>query len=84
MIRVEGISLVVRGVMVVVKVVVEDIKVVGIKAVVVVAVAAVVVAVDMDSRVFFMVKAVVVMEEVEEGRFSFLLYYFIVVMDFVV
>lgn len=83
MIRVEGISLVVRGVMVVVKVVVEDIKVVGIKAVVVV-VAAVVVAVDMDSRVFFMVKAVVVMEEVEEGRFSFLLYYFIVVMDFVV
>lgn len=84
MIRVEGISPVARGAMVVAKAVVEDTKVVGIKAVAVVAAAAAVVAVDMDSRALPMAKAVVVMEEVEEGRFSFLLYHLIVVMDFVV
>ena len=67
MIRVEGISPVARGAMVVAKVVVEVIKVVGIKAVVVVAAA---VAVDTDSRVLPMAKEVVVMEEVEEGRFQ--------------
>lgn len=83
MIRVEGISPVARGAMVVAKAVVEDTKVVGIKAVAVV-VAAAVVAVDMDSRALPMAKAVVVMEEVEEGRFSFSLYHLIVVMDFVV
>lgn len=69
MIRVEGISPVARGAMVVAKAVVEVTKVVGIKAVVVVA-AAVVVAVDMDSRALPMAKAVVVMEEVEEGKFQ--------------